>query len=144
MHINYHLQVVPRVFIQKYAESLKDTIKIWMADRNVWIVCYSKVDSTIFGSERLLNNYLILCGYLVVLHYFGKSTFYMSIFGFNGVDILNSYSDKMLLENVVVVEKSSKSFSYCDTMDDYEGTCLTLIISNLNFLLNVLNFDHMD
>ncbi|KAK1385259.1 hypothetical protein POM88_022994 [Heracleum sosnowskyi] len=94
--------VLPRVFMEKYGSQLGTFVKLWMVDRRVWIAAFCKTDNCIFGLQRLQNYYSLEPECLMVFQYFGNCTFYLSIFGSNGMDLLNGIRRKLEVKDVVM------------------------------------------
>lgn len=97
-------QELPKRFVEKFDTQLDKGVQLWMADRNVWIAYYCEPKNCISNLERMLNKYSICNDYILVFHYIAKSTFYLSIFNKNGVDIFNDINanHKLLIKEVVV------------------------------------------
>ncbi|KAK1362493.1 hypothetical protein POM88_046967 [Heracleum sosnowskyi] len=117
---SYYLQVLPRMFMQKYERKLGNAVKLWMADRKVWITALCVKDKCMFGLQRLLNFYSIMPESMMVFEYFGESTFYLSILGPNGVDILYDQQNKLLLEEVVMESTVQNYMSVSDSTEVHE------------------------
>ncbi|KAK1347230.1 hypothetical protein POM88_055053 [Heracleum sosnowskyi] len=112
--------VFPRLFMEKYESQLGNAVKLWMADRYVWITALCVRKNCIFGLQRLQNFYSIKPESMLVFEYFGESTFYLSILGPNGVDILYDRTNKLLLEEVVMESTVGNYMSVSNAVEVHE------------------------
>lgn len=97
-------QAIPKSLLKELGTHLDTGVALWMADRNVWIASYCKQNNCFSGLKRMLDHYSVLNGWSLLFQYVGKSTFYLSIFTPNSVDVLNDIkpSKKLLLREVVI------------------------------------------
>lgn len=115
--------------MNNYGIEVGSAVKLWMADRRVWTASFSNKDNCIFGLQRWQNYYSIEPESVIVLQYFGKSTFYVCMFGSNGLDVHYGIRDKILVKDVII-ERHGKFFSIFQT---------TNTIAIMNFFLISVN-----
>lgn len=128
----------PRLFTERFAVNLKDKIKLWMADRNVWEMLICKKSKRIFGLNWLQSYYSVQAGYIYIFHYFGESTFYMTITDASGVDILNGLNDKLLMENVVMDNIPTFTTEF-EMEEDYDEVNSNVSLENGESILNSIS-----
>ncbi|KAK1356729.1 hypothetical protein POM88_049985 [Heracleum sosnowskyi] len=112
----------PRLFMDKYGQNLNDIVYIWMVDRYVWIAGFCQKKKCIFGLARLQNQYSMVENSIVLFHYIGECTFYMTIFAPNGMDTLYGMEKKLVLKDVVVTKIGPEVNPCCDPINANEDS----------------------
>ncbi|KAK1373014.1 hypothetical protein POM88_029207 [Heracleum sosnowskyi] len=126
---------IPRVFVDKFGESLGESVHLLIPDGGEVCVHFCGFRSYLYGLNKLIAKYSVSENYVLFFDYVGNSHFYVSIYNNNCMDIFDELSVKVLLEDVLLQPKCPIVVLSDDSVDEDEVSALNTLTIDQNEIL---------
>lgn len=127
------------MFELEFGWMLCENIKLVMCDGYEYKVSFLEGSKLVIGLLPMLRNYLVKENYILCFEFLGRSTFYVSIYSTNGMDINNYLSERLLLKSVVnylendlIVLTESESTIRMDTEQSESGNFINFLFYHIS------------
>ena len=80
-------QEIPRIFVEQYGSLIKDVVTVVMPDKRTFALAYCTELSYFYGVEQIVKTYSINAHDIMIFTYVAESTFEVSVYKGNGMDL---------------------------------------------------------